>query len=90
MSKLERLLNLTLLLLETERPLTIDELHEKVPGYPADPNSFRRSFERDKDDLREMGIPVQIEQLPGGRREPRRLPDPTRSVLPAGSRAPAR
>ena len=66
MSKLERLLNLTLLLLETERPLTIDELHEKIPGYPADPNSFRRSFERDKDDLREMGVPVQIEQLPGG------------------------
>lgn len=60
MSKLERLLNLTALLLDTERPLRIDEIGRLMEGYPSDPASFRRTFERDKDDLREMGIPVEV------------------------------
>ena len=34
--KLERLLNLTAALLETTRPLTAEELRERVPGYPDD------------------------------------------------------
>jgi len=68
MDKLERLLNLTLLLLETDRPFTTDDVAEKMPegAYPADPNSYRRAFERDKEDLREMGIPLELVQLPGG------------------------
>ena len=60
MSKLERLLNLTALLLNTERPLRIEEIGSLMEGYPSDPASFRRTFERDKDDLREMGIPVSV------------------------------
>lgn len=60
MSKLERLLNLTALLLNTERPLRVDQIEQMMEGYPADPASFRRTFERDKDDLREMGIPVEV------------------------------
>ncbi len=63
MSKLERLLNLTALLLETVRPLTIEEIGRSVPGYPEDPASFRRAFERDKDDIRELGIPLRLVQL---------------------------
>jgi predicted DNA-binding transcriptional regulator YafY len=65
MSKLERLLNLTAALLETERPLTADELHVRVPGYPDGLSSFRRAFERDKDDLREMGIPIRLVPIQG-------------------------
>lgn len=65
MAKLERLLNLTAALLETERPLAAEELRERIEGYPDADASFRRAFERDKDDLREMGIPISLEPLPG-------------------------
>ena len=63
MAKLERLLNLTAALLETTRPLSADELRQRVPGYPEAKTSFRRAFERDKDDLRDMGIPLQLELI---------------------------
>jgi proteasome accessory factor B len=61
--KLERLLNLTLTLLETPRPLTASEIRERVPGYPDGLAAFRRSFERDKESLREMGIPLTITEI---------------------------
>ncbi|MEZ5322688.1 MAG: WYL domain-containing protein [Microthrixaceae bacterium] len=61
--KLERLLNLTALLLDTPRPLRVDQIHERMEGYPPDPASFRRQFERDKDALREIGIPLEIVPL---------------------------
>jgi proteasome accessory factor B len=64
LDKLERLLNLTLTLLETPRPLSAMELRDRVPGYPDADASFRRAFERDKDSLREMGIPVLLELIP--------------------------
>lgn len=65
MSKLERLLNLTAALLETERPLTAEEIRERVPGYPDNLASFRRAFERDKEDLREMGVPIRLLPVEG-------------------------
>ncbi|MFN3217502.1 MAG: helix-turn-helix transcriptional regulator [Acidimicrobiales bacterium] len=65
MGKLERLLNLTAALLETERPLRADELRRRIDGYPDNDASFRRAFERDKDDLREMGVPISLEAIPG-------------------------
>lgn len=64
-AKLERLLDLIAALLHTERPLTAEDLHERIPGYPDEKDSFKRSFERDKRDLREMGIPLRIEDVPG-------------------------
>jgi len=64
-AKLERLLNLTAALLATERPLTAEELRARVPGYPDDLHSFRRAFERDKDALRAMGLPLQAEPIAG-------------------------
>ncbi len=66
MSRLERLLNLTAALLSTSRPLTAQEVHERVPGYPegAGP-AYHRAFERDKDALREMGVPVRVEVVAG-------------------------
>ena len=65
MDKLERLLNLISTLLETSRPLTAEELRARVPGYPDAKASFRRAFERDKDDLREMGVPLVLEPIEG-------------------------
>ncbi|MCU1460611.1 MAG: putative transcriptional regulator [Acidimicrobiales bacterium] len=58
MNRAERLLNLVAALLETRRLLTADELYEQVPGYTGEPASVRRAFERDKETLREMGIPI--------------------------------
>lgn len=65
MDKIERLLNLIAALLETARLLTAEEIRERVPGYPDKDASFRRAFERDKEDLREMGIPLQVDFVPG-------------------------
>jgi len=65
--KLERLLTLLLVLLETPRALSADELRERVGGYDdIDTHaSFQRAFERDKDSLREMGVPVVVQLVPG-------------------------
>ncbi|MEM7273739.1 MAG: WYL domain-containing protein [Actinomycetota bacterium] len=63
-NKLERLLNLTAVLLDTPRPLTADELRQKVDGYPPPGAAFHRTFERDKDDLRVLGIPIRVERVP--------------------------
>jgi proteasome accessory factor B len=62
MHPLERLINLVALLLEARRPLTFDQIREALPAYDqADPSSAKRMFERDKDTLREAGIPVEVE-----------------------------
>ena len=63
MDRLERLINLTAALLEAERPLTADELHQRLPGYADNEGAFRRAFERDKDVLREMGVPLTLEAV---------------------------
>lgn len=65
MQKLERLLNLTAVLLHSSRPRTVGELRSEVPGYPESDTAFHRAFERDKDDLREMGIPIELTPIPG-------------------------
>ncbi len=65
MEKLERLLNLAAALLDAERALTADELRDRVGGYPDAKAAFRRSFERDKDDLRAMGLPIRVEPVAG-------------------------
>lgn len=60
MPVVERLVNLTIALLETRRPLTFDEIRRRTRYYPqADASSARRMFERDKDALRSLGIPVE-------------------------------
>ncbi len=63
-NKLERLLNLTAVLLDTRRPLSAEELRQKVDGYPPPGAAFHRTFERDKDDLRVLGIPLRVERVP--------------------------
>jgi predicted DNA-binding transcriptional regulator YafY len=61
--RLERLTNLVAVLLETGRALTLEEIVERVPGYPAERESYRRQFERDKATLREIGVPIALESL---------------------------
>jgi hypothetical protein len=64
--RLERLVNLTATLLDTRRPLTLEELSERVePRYPEEKMARRRQFERDKETLRELGIPIRIETVDG-------------------------
>jgi len=63
MPAVERLVNLTVALLETRRPLTFDELRRRTNYYPqADPASARRMFERDKESLRSLGVPIETRQ----------------------------
>jgi proteasome accessory factor B len=64
--RLERLVNLTATLLDTRRALTLDELAVRVePRYPDDLAARRRQFERDKETLRELGIPIRVETADG-------------------------
>lgn len=57
----ERLLNLVLCLLGTRRAVPRSTLQHTIPGYAdvASDEAFERMFERDKDELRGMGIPVE-------------------------------
>ena len=64
-AKLERLLNLTAALLNTERLLPASEIASKVAGYASGKEAFRRTFERDKSELRQMGIPITTGIVPG-------------------------
>jgi proteasome accessory factor B len=61
----ERLVNLVIALLGTRQFLTAARIRSTVPGYEADDGSaradeaFKRMFERDKAELREMGVPLE-------------------------------
>ncbi|GAA3205353.1 helix-turn-helix transcriptional regulator [Actinocorallia longicatena] len=58
--KTERLLHLVVLLLATRRYLTAEQIRQAVPGYPDSDEAFKRMFERDKEELRELGIPLEV------------------------------
>jgi proteasome accessory factor B len=57
--KTERLLGLVVCLLSTSRYLTADQIRQAVPGYPEQDELFKRMFERDKEDLRDLGVPLE-------------------------------
>jgi proteasome accessory factor B len=59
--KTERLLSLVVCLLSTRRSLTAAQIREAVPGYPDSFDAFKRMFERDKEELRELGIPLETD-----------------------------
>ncbi len=65
LDRLERVTDLVLVLLNTEQPLTLDAIALQVPGYPEEHSARRQAFERDKRLLRDDGIPVQTQPLPG-------------------------
>lgn len=57
---IERVLNLLAFLLTAERPVTADEIRTTVAGYDQESDAaWRRMFERDKDLLRGLGIPLE-------------------------------
>jgi proteasome accessory factor B len=58
-AKTERLLNLVICLLAARRYLSKEEIRQAVPGYADSDEAFERAFERDKEELREMGVPVE-------------------------------
>jgi proteasome accessory factor B len=68
--KTERLLSLVVCLLSARRYLTAAQIRDAVPGYPESFDAFKRMFERDKDELRELGIPLETGVNPGGDEEP--------------------
>ncbi len=66
-TKLQRWIDLLAVLLERRTPLTFLELARRVPAYMADgsvetgaaSDTVKRMFERDKDELREQGVPIE-------------------------------
>lgn len=58
--KSERLVNLTIALLGTKRWLTKSQIFTAVDGYEGEPDAKERMFERDKDDLRNLGIEIEV------------------------------
>jgi proteasome accessory factor B len=67
----ERLFSLVLALLATENGLTKNEILSTVQGYrqkysmSGDNANLERQFERDKDDIRELGVPLETIESPG-------------------------
>ena len=61
--KTERLINLTLGLLSSKRYLAKNEIFKNIAGYSGSPETMERMFERDKDELRSMGIEIEVGQL---------------------------
>ena len=62
MHPLERLVNLVALLLEARIPLTFEQIHDTLhEAYDqADVDTAKRMFERDKDVLRDIGVPIEV------------------------------
>ncbi|MDP1852052.1 MAG: WYL domain-containing protein [Candidatus Planktophila sp.] len=58
--KIERLINLTIALLATKRYLTKSEIFRSVDGYEGSAETMERMFERDKDDLRNLGVIIEV------------------------------
>lgn len=63
-SKVERLVNLVICLLSTRQFLTAEKIRRSVAGYSdsASDEAFSRMFERDKNELRDLGIPLETGQ----------------------------
>ena len=64
-SKVERLMNLVIALLSTRGYLTAERIRETVSGYADSPSdeAFSRMFERDKNELRDLGIPLETGKI---------------------------
>ena len=82
-AKTERLVNLTMALLASQRFIKKSEIFRKVAGYSGSQETKERMFERDKDDLRALGIEIEVdshdplfEDEPGYRIKPERFQFP--------------
>lgn len=61
-NKVERLVNLVIALLSTRGYITAEKIRSSVAGYADSPSAeaFSRMFERDKNELRDLGIPLEV------------------------------
>ncbi|MGB9281326.1 MAG: WYL domain-containing protein [Pseudonocardiaceae bacterium] len=66
-ARAERLVNLVLCLLSSRQYLPAERVRRTVPGYAdaASDEAFFRMFERDKAELRELGVPLETGRIPG-------------------------
>jgi len=64
----ERLLALGVVLMGSDVAVSRATIRAGVPGYADSPSdqAFERMFERDKDELRSMGVPIDTVEAPGG------------------------
>lgn len=62
--KTARWLDLLAFLLSHRYAVTREQIFQRVRGYTGKPESARRTFERDKDELRALGIHIQNVDLP--------------------------
>jgi proteasome accessory factor B len=60
----ERVINLLIYLLQSPEPVTAADIRHTVAGYGQDSDeAFHRMFERDKDLLKRMGVPLEMKAL---------------------------
>jgi proteasome accessory factor B len=63
---IERVINLLIYLLESPVPVTADDVRFTVAGYgDQTDDAFHRMFERDKEVLRRLGVPLERQALDG-------------------------
>jgi predicted DNA-binding transcriptional regulator YafY len=80
---IERILNLLAFLLTAGRPVTAEEIRTTVAGYDqSTDDAFHRMFERDKDLLRRLGIPLELAPTDGWQVEHGYVVDPATYALP--------
>jgi len=72
----ERLLNLVVCLMSTRYPVSRERIVDMIPGYAGTPSvsALERMFERDKDELRALGIPIETVLDASGDVEGYRIP----------------
>ena len=62
----ERMLNLLALLSVRSQPITLRQIRQELRGqYSDNEQASRAQFERDKSDLRDLGIPIETVVLGG-------------------------
>jgi len=61
--KNERLVNLTIALLATKKYLTKAQIFKAVAGYEGSAEATDRMFERDKEELRALGIQIEMKSI---------------------------
>lgn len=65
--KAERLMNLTICLLVTRHHITKERIRQAVEGYhDLSDDAFDRMFDRDKEELRVLGVPIEVAPVEKG------------------------
>jgi proteasome accessory factor B len=79
----ERVINLLIYLLESPEPVTASDIRHTVAGYGQDSDeAFHRMFERDKDLLKRLGVPLEMKALDSWEIDFGYTVDPAKYALP--------